>query len=103
MRWLESILPNRHGLDSDSKVEETDDIYCPECGSCGEEGCCPPDNCETVQGLYCEGNLRSYKALEEQWDIMYKALAHIASLDSGVMGIAQKAVEDVDDAMKMED
>ena len=90
-------------IDDLDNEEPIDDFICPECGSCGEAGCCPPDNCKTVHGLYCEKNLRSYKALEEQWDIMYRALNHISNLDSGVMGIAQKAIEDVHDAMKMED
>ena len=27
--------------------------YCIECGSCGEDGCCPTEMC--VGGLFCEG------------------------------------------------
>jgi hypothetical protein len=45
-------------------------VYCPTCNSCGEDGCCPPDCCKTVQErltrLYCDGNWASYKELEEE-------------------------------------
>lgn len=54
-------------------------VYCPTCGSCGEDGCCSPDVCETVQErMYCEGNLKSYhellhrnKQLEEELGFIY--------------------------------
>lgn len=42
---------------------ELDPIYCPECGSCGETGCCPPTKCKTVRGLYCDHNLKDYDTL----------------------------------------
>lgn len=30
-------------------VEEQESPYCPECGSCGESGCCSPDMCSSVR------------------------------------------------------
>ena len=44
-----------------------DDVYCNECGSCGEDGCCTPLKCaynnmvKKSSGLYCELNFQSIK------------------------------------------
>lgn len=36
--------------------------YCPECGTCGEEGCCSALNCkQSENGSYCEGYLHDLK------------------------------------------
>ena len=36
--------------------------YCPICGGCGEEGCCPPTMCKQhPDGDYCETYLRDLK------------------------------------------
>ena len=59
--------------------EEEGPGYCPSCGSCGESGCCRPDMCKVVQCHYGESNLRDYKELMNEWNIMFKAL-----LDLGV-------------------
>lgn len=65
---------------------QLDPGYCPECGSCGETGCCPPTKCKTVQGLYCDYNLRDYDIVcNEAWAYgqfveHIKTLAHCASL-----------------------
>ena len=84
---------------------EEDDILCPKCGSCGEEGCCPPDNCKTVQGYYCEGSLRSYRSLEDQWDKMRTALKAIAPGNLSGRGcemVAKEAMVAVDELMRRE-
>lgn len=41
-------------------------LYCPTCGSCGEEGCCDPAKCKAVQCLYPDRNIESYRELEAQ-------------------------------------
>ena len=43
-------------------------IYCPTCGSCGEEGCCSPDGCEMVPCLYGDKYVKSYEELLEDCD-----------------------------------
>lgn len=50
-----------HGED-----EAKNPVYCEVCGSCGESGCCPPDRCKTVQGLYCEENVKSFKEMQDE-------------------------------------
>jgi hypothetical protein len=83
--------------------EPEDDFICPVCGSCGEEGCCGIDGCKEGKGLYCEGNKQTYKAMERQWGIMWKALQKIFQEGwGGSLGIAIKAIEDVEDDMKLE-
>jgi len=54
--------------------EILDPVYCPVCGSCGEDLCCDPTVCKAVQdeyeGLYCEGNLKSYgEILQENYQL----------------------------------
>jgi len=41
-------------------------VYCPTCGSCGEEGCCPPDKCQAFPCLYGENSAQSYRELEDE-------------------------------------
>lgn len=36
-------------------------VYCRDCGSCGESGCCHPNTCKH---LYCDGYKRDYRDLE---------------------------------------
>jgi hypothetical protein len=37
--------------------------YCPECNSCGEDGCCSPTKCNvSPTGLYCKYYLSLLKA-----------------------------------------
>lgn len=47
-----------------------DPVYCPRCGSCGEDLCCDPTKCESVQakygGLYCEHNIKQYDEILEK-------------------------------------
>lgn len=79
-----------------------DDYICPVCGSCGEEGCCGIDGCEEVKGLYCEGNKQTYKAMERQWSIMWEALRNIADIPNYSQQIAVRAIQNVEDDMKLE-
>jgi hypothetical protein len=59
---------------------EEDPIYCQQCGSCGESGCCNPSHCNTVilQGTYCRGNLLDYKQMEKEFCDMAEILAKAA-------------------------
>lgn len=47
-----------------------ENLYCPECGSCGEEGCCPPDICvhlkENLLCLYGLYYAKTYKELLDE-------------------------------------
>jgi hypothetical protein len=47
-------------------------VYCEKCGSCGEEFCCSPGKCKTVQGLYCEGNVKSWEDMNLEVDKYYQ-------------------------------
>lgn len=40
---------------------EVDDIYCSNCGACGESGCCSPDKC-----LYVDHYNKEYRELLEE-------------------------------------
>ena len=44
-------------------------IYCPECASCGTEGCCSPDACVAVRCLYPESNQKSYNDAQKECSI----------------------------------
>lgn len=44
--------------------------YCDDCGSCGEEGCCPPDMCKTVKCMYPDNNLKAYKSMSADYEKM---------------------------------
>lgn len=43
--------------------EQMLDVYCPACGSCGEEGCCPPEKCIC---FYREHYNKTYRELESE-------------------------------------
>ena len=56
--------PDKESQELAQDLEMTlDPIYCPTCGSCGEELCCDPSKCQSVQGLYCESNIKTYDAI----------------------------------------
>lgn len=51
--------------------------YCSICDACGENGCCPPTQCEFKEGgLYCEWYLRdlktTYNVMQELQTELYK-------------------------------
>ena len=48
------------------ELEEEGNIYCPTCGSCGVEECCPPDKCEHLKCFYGESYAKSYRDLEKE-------------------------------------
>jgi hypothetical protein len=60
-------------------LEDDESPYCEKCGSCGEDGCCPPINCEAVKCKYGEINLKDYKCFQDQWEVMFNALKNIVS------------------------
>lgn len=36
----------------DPSIGDSDEGYCPQCGSCGEPGCCHPTGCVAVKCFY---------------------------------------------------
>ena len=48
------------------ELEKLDSPYCPTCGACGEEGCCPPDRCKHLICFYGEHYVRTYRDLEAE-------------------------------------
>ena len=54
--------------------DSLDGAYCPTCGSCGETGCCSPDRCNEVICVYGETNLKEYKELLEENEVLTKQL-----------------------------
>lgn len=44
------------------------DLYCPMCGACGEEDCCPPDQCNC---LYSEHYNKTYRELLGEHQMFY--------------------------------
>jgi hypothetical protein len=65
--------------DPENYPEDDESPYCEKCGSCGEDGCCPPINCEAVKCKYGEINLKDYKCFQDQWEVMFNALKNIVS------------------------
>ena len=65
------------------EIDDADPIYCPVCGSCGEAGCCPPDQCTTVQGLYCDSNVKEYRDLLDENAMLREALDEITCQGEG--------------------
>lgn len=61
--------------------EENAPTYCPTCSSCGEEGCCSPDNCEAVKCLYEQSNLRSYYEAQMENSILWEFLDLISEAE----------------------
>ena len=54
--------------DPENYPEDDESPYCEKCGSCGEDGCCPPINCEAVKCKYGEINLKDYKSALDMVD-----------------------------------
>jgi hypothetical protein len=50
-------------IDIKSTIEPT---YCPTCNSCGEEGCCPPDRCDSLYNLLNFTYLEKYLLEKER-------------------------------------
>ena len=49
-------------------LEETyGKVYCTECGACGEDGCCPREQCKWIQCLHGLSYLYDYEHLLEDW------------------------------------
>jgi hypothetical protein len=60
-------------MESDSNEDYSP--YCPDCGACGEDGCCSALFCKQTQtGHYCKGYLRDlqfgYAMHKEMWDLI---------------------------------
>lgn len=45
---------------------EISSVYCPACNSCGEEGCCPPDRCDSLYNLLNFTYLEKYLLEKER-------------------------------------
>jgi hypothetical protein len=64
---------------TDMLEDDIESPYCEKCGSCGEDGCCPPIMCEAVKCKYGEINLKDYQCFQDQWEVMFNALKNIVS------------------------
>lgn len=73
-------------------------VYCPTCGSCGEDGCCHPGKCKAVECLYGVDNVRMMREREadlENLDRYFEALHRIVQGDwnyQQVVSIAREAI-----------
>lgn len=67
----------------DQGCVEVDPVYCPKCESCGEPGCCSPDVCDAVEGLYCEYNKKAYREMAEEWAALNSELARLVCMLEG--------------------
>lgn len=106
LRWLAAAMEHQAKEDTlkweqewlqplPESVEKVDDEplgYCPTCNSCGDPGCCPPTSCQTVICHYGESNLKDYKQLLREWDILY---GHLESLfgKEAVMALMESTEE----------
>lgn len=53
----------------------TDDpVYCPMCGSCGEELCCAPTKCVELKCMYGEDAVQQYKDALQETNVLYNLL-----------------------------
>lgn len=51
------------------------DLYCPLCGSCGEEGCCRPEKCKC---FYAEHYNKTYRELLDEHEAFYQLVRGLA-------------------------
>ena len=52
---------------------ELQEIYCSECGACGEPGCCPPERCKELKSnLKCLYGIEYAKEYKELLDENYE-------------------------------
>ena len=68
-------------------------MYCPSCSSCGEEGCCSPDNCQAVKCLYEKRNLHSYHQAQMENSILWSLLELCESIQENRI-IAGKEIKE---------
>lgn len=61
------------------------DVYCPMCGSCGEEDCCRPEMCKC---FYSEHYNKTYRELLDEHEQFYQLVKQIADIqnDEGFIG-----------------
>lgn len=87
---VKKLIVRHEDLQEDLRMTEEGNcpIYCPTCTSCGEEGCCSPDNCVAVKCLYENSNRRSYYEAQMENSILWKFLEMIR--DSRKNGILEK-------------
>ena len=53
-------------------------LYCPVCGACGIDGCCPPDMCKCLHG---EEYKKDYGVMVKDWDKMYNFIKGLSTHD----------------------
>lgn len=65
--------------------EEGLDVYCPLCGSCGEEECCRPEMCKC---FYADHYNKTYRQLSDEHEAFYRLVKQIADIqnDEGFIG-----------------
>ena len=51
--------------------------FCPICGACGEEGCCPPSKCEHMRCVYGARYVEDYKWMRDITEKMYNRLSQL--------------------------
>lgn len=61
-------------------------LYCTTCGSCGEDGCCPPSACWKTRAERAESALAAAEAeaLRDKCVGLWKLLDHIDTLDDAI-------------------
>ena len=72
---------------------EVDKAYCPTCGACGEDGCCPPDICKHLKCFYGEDYAKTYRELEAENDAMGNRIKELEDMWSGVQSMSTCTVE----------
>jgi hypothetical protein len=88
---------------TDMLEDDIESPYCEKCGSCGEDGCCPPAKCEAVKCKYGESCIEDYERMRKQWGIMFKALESISNNDEicdevGLMLRAKYALDEINES-----
>lgn len=66
--------------------------YCPNCESCGEAGCCSPTNCSFVTCFYGPSNLKAYRDLEREANVMYEKLKELGIIPDDLPGYEEDGV-----------
>lgn len=99
---VNKLMQDYLSLQEDIRLAEEGNVpmYCPECTSCGEAGCCSPDSCKAVRCLYESSNLRSYYEAQLENSILWKLMEMLQGIQEERIVAGKEIKEWADQAEK---